>query len=231
MTDHSRRRPTPSLVISLIALFVALGGTAWGVAVNSVGSKTIRNNSIRSLDVRNNGLTGSDVRNGRLGGADVRNNSLRGADILESSLAAVPSATSATSAATAGDANTLDGLDSTAFTRSACTSQTGALKGFAQVNASAGFSATFTTTGVQGAYNCSGQTVEVRRIGAGTYEVRFNGVALGLALVSSLEIDSVPGIVTVNVSRMSATPPTFFRVHVTDGAGLDTDVPFMIAIV
>jgi hypothetical protein len=226
MPNAPRRRPSPALVISLIALFVALGGTAWGVAASSIGSRAIKNNSVTSKDVRNNSLTGGDVRNGRLGGADVRNDALRGADILESSLASVPRSAAA---ASADNAATLDGLDSTAFTRTSCGVNSGALKGFVQVNASAGFSATFTTTGLNSPYNCSGSTVEARRIGAGTYEVRFNGVADALALVSSLELNAVPGIVTVNVGRM-AGPPQFFRVHVTDQNAADADVPFMIAL-
>ncbi len=39
-----RRRPTPAMVVSLIALFVALGGT--GYAAATIGSAQIKNNSI-----------------------------------------------------------------------------------------------------------------------------------------------------------------------------------------
>lgn len=74
------RRPSPALVISLIALFVAASGTAWGIARNSVGSAQLRNNSVKSVDLRNNAA----VR-----GVDVVNDSLTGKDILEGSLRGV----------------------------------------------------------------------------------------------------------------------------------------------
>lgn len=73
----ARRRPSPALVISLIALFVAASGTAWGIARNSVSSTQLRNESVKSVDLRNNAA----VR-----GADVVNDSLKGRDILEGSL-------------------------------------------------------------------------------------------------------------------------------------------------
>lgn len=64
--------------IALIALFVALGGTAYAATAlprNSVGTKQIKKNAVTSVKVKDNSLTG--------------------ADILESSLGKVPSAASA----------------------------------------------------------------------------------------------------------------------------------------
>ena len=48
--------PSPAMAISLLALFVALGGT--GYAAATIGSSQIKNNSIRGKDVRNSTLTG-----------------------------------------------------------------------------------------------------------------------------------------------------------------------------
>jgi hypothetical protein len=48
------RRPSPALVISLVALFVALGGTgyaAFSIPKNSVGSAQIVNRSVRAVDL------------------------------------------------------------------------------------------------------------------------------------------------------------------------------------
>ena len=48
------RRPSPALVISLVALFVALGGTgyaAFAIPRNSVGSPQIINHSVRATDL------------------------------------------------------------------------------------------------------------------------------------------------------------------------------------
>jgi hypothetical protein len=68
-----RRRPSPSMVVALIALFVTLGGTAWAAVT----------------------ITGRNVRNGSLTGADIRNNSLNGRQIRESRLGKVPRASRA----------------------------------------------------------------------------------------------------------------------------------------
>ena len=64
-----RRRPSPALVISLIALFVSLGGGAYALTV-----------------------TGGQVKNGSLTGKDVKANSLSGRQIRESKVGKVPRA-------------------------------------------------------------------------------------------------------------------------------------------
>lgn len=103
-----RRRPSPALVISCIALFVSLGGVSYAVATGSIDSREIRNNTVTSRDVRNNSLRTFDIRNNEVRGFDVRNSSLQGrdiafntltgADIDEASLGKVASATQADSA-------------------------------------------------------------------------------------------------------------------------------------
>ena len=66
------RRPSPALAISLIALFVAMGGTSYGLARNSIDSREIRNNDIRSSDLRNNDIRSRDVRNSSLLARDFK---------------------------------------------------------------------------------------------------------------------------------------------------------------
>lgn len=79
-------RPSPSVVISILALFVALSGVAVALpGENTVNSGDVVNNSLRSVDLKN----GSGVK-----GVDVTDNSLSGADINESSLGSVPRAAS-----------------------------------------------------------------------------------------------------------------------------------------
>lgn len=96
MSRIASRRPSASLVIACLALFVALGGV--GYAAATIGSAAIVDNSIKSKDVRNNDLRGKDV----------RGNTLKGADVDESSLGKVPSAANADAAATAAHATNAD---------------------------------------------------------------------------------------------------------------------------
>ncbi len=62
-----RERLTFANVVSCIALFVALGGSAVALKANSVGSRQIRNNSVRGQDVRNGSLKGKDLAAGSVG--------------------------------------------------------------------------------------------------------------------------------------------------------------------
>jgi hypothetical protein len=67
------------MAVALLALFMAMGGSAYALVVTS-GS--IKNNTIRSMDVRNGSLLGKDFRKDGVGGGSIK----------ESSLGTVPSA-------------------------------------------------------------------------------------------------------------------------------------------
>ena len=115
MKSILRRRPSPALVISMIALFVSLSGVSYGVATGFIDSREIKNNEIRSLDVRNNQVRSIDLRNNEMRGIDIRNstvqgrdialNTVTGEDVAESTLGKVPSATAADSATSATNAD------------------------------------------------------------------------------------------------------------------------------
>jgi len=116
-----RRRPSPAMVIALIALFVSLSGVSYGVATgfidsreiknNEVRSRDVRNNEIRTIDLRNNQVRGIDIRNSTVQGRDIALNTITGTDVNEASLQKVPSAAAADSAGTAGSAATASSAD------------------------------------------------------------------------------------------------------------------------
>src|SRR3954452_5183757 len=63
------RRPSPALVVSVIALVVALGGTSYAAIVlpaNSVGTKQIKKNAVTGAKVKNGSLLSADFRAGQL---------------------------------------------------------------------------------------------------------------------------------------------------------------------
>jgi hypothetical protein len=66
----SVRRPSPALVISCIALTVALGGTSFAAALalprNSVGTTQLKNSAVTSAKVRNRSLLRVDFASGQL---------------------------------------------------------------------------------------------------------------------------------------------------------------------
>jgi hypothetical protein len=57
-----RRHLSYANVVSTIALFLVLGGGAFALSKNSVGSRHIKNDSIRSKDVKDRQLQGRDLR-------------------------------------------------------------------------------------------------------------------------------------------------------------------------
>ena len=103
LDDVSRKRrgtPSPAMIVAIIALVVALGGSAYAakgeLARNSVGSKQLKPSSVTTGKLANNSITG----------AKVAANSLTGADINLNALGTVPSAATATQT---GNANTITG--------------------------------------------------------------------------------------------------------------------------
>ncbi len=135
MKSLLRRRPTPALVIALLALFVSLSGVSYGVATGFIDSREIKNNEIRSLDIRDNQVRSRDIRNNEVRGIDIRNstvqsrdiaiNAVRGEDVKEDTLAKVPSALLADSATTAVKATSTDDVGGVTMRRIAYSAGTG----------------------------------------------------------------------------------------------------------
>ena len=117
MKSLLQRRPSPAMIVALIALFVSLSGVSYGVATGFIDSREIKNNEVRSLDIRNNEIRTGDIRNNQVRGIDIRNstiqgrdvglNTLTGDDVAEDTLGKVPSAITADTATSAGGVDSL----------------------------------------------------------------------------------------------------------------------------
>ena len=57
------KAPSPAFVVSLIALFVALGGTAYAASLptNSVGTKQLKNKAVTSSKIKNHAVTAAKI--------------------------------------------------------------------------------------------------------------------------------------------------------------------------
>lgn len=98
------KRPSPALAVSILSLFVALGGTSYAVT-------QLPRNSIGTAQLKKNAVTGAKVMDGSLSGTDI--------DV--STLGTVPAAASATTAGTATRAETAGRADSAASADTATT--------------------------------------------------------------------------------------------------------------
>lgn len=127
----SRFRPSPAMLVALLALVLACAGTSY--AAITVTGKNVQNNSLTGKDLKNGSVTGKDAKNGSFGGKDIKNRSLTGADVKTRSLIGANlgdgsvggtqvdeqslDATKLGTVAKASSADTLDGVDSSAFAR------------------------------------------------------------------------------------------------------------------
>lgn len=59
MRISPRIRPSASMIVACVALFVALGGV--GYAAVTIGSAQIQNNAIKSVDIKNRGIAKKDL--------------------------------------------------------------------------------------------------------------------------------------------------------------------------
>jgi hypothetical protein len=97
-------RPSPALLVAIVALFMALGGTSYAAL------------KITGKNVENSTLSGADIKNKSLEEKELKPETLTGSRINESTLGTVPHATNADNAvnaqtaAKAADADKLGGL-------------------------------------------------------------------------------------------------------------------------
>ena len=75
MSRRSRRHPSPSLVISLVDLFVSLGGASY--AVTQIGTSQIKNGAVTGKKIRNSTIRSRDVRKNSLGPHAIAERKLR----------------------------------------------------------------------------------------------------------------------------------------------------------
>jgi hypothetical protein len=65
MRRISLHRPTPAMVVALLALFVALGGTGYAVATlpaNSIGAKQLKKSAVTGKKIKKNAITSPKVK-------------------------------------------------------------------------------------------------------------------------------------------------------------------------
>lgn len=79
-----RARPSPAMVVALVALFAALAGT--GYAASKIGKKDIARNAVRSKHIKRQQIKSAEVKNRKLRGRDIRRGTLDASLFDESAL-------------------------------------------------------------------------------------------------------------------------------------------------
>ncbi len=75
--QNSSWRPSPAMIVAIIALIAALSGTAFAaLGKNTVGSRQLKKKAVKTGKIANNAVNGTKVANGSLTGQDINLNAL-----------------------------------------------------------------------------------------------------------------------------------------------------------
>ena len=99
------KRPSPALVVSIVALVVALGGTAYAgslIPTNSVGTTQLQNGAVTTKKIKNGAVTTSKITNGAVTASKINASGLTVPNALHANNA--DNATNATNAVNAVNA-------------------------------------------------------------------------------------------------------------------------------
>jgi hypothetical protein len=81
-------RPSPALVISCLALFLALTGSAFavGIAKNSVRSAQIVDGTVRTVDLRDNSVNAPKIAPAAVGSEEIAENAVESPEVAQDAL-------------------------------------------------------------------------------------------------------------------------------------------------
>jgi hypothetical protein len=83
MTSKSKFRPSPAIVISCLALFLAVTGSALAASKVSVGSRQIVNGSVRTVDLRDSAVNSAKVADAAITADDLGTDSVGSDEIAK----------------------------------------------------------------------------------------------------------------------------------------------------
>lgn len=104
MLNRTRARFSSAHILAALALFVALGGSAYALKANTVGTKALKNNAVKTKKIANNAVKTNKIANGAVTTDKIADNAVNGNKVDESTLGEVPAAANATSATNATEA-------------------------------------------------------------------------------------------------------------------------------
>jgi hypothetical protein len=177
MRTFRLRKPSPALVISLLALSVALGGTAYAgitISKNSVGTNQLKNGAVTTNKLKNGAVTTKKIKNGSVTASKINTAGLTVPNALH--------ANQADTAATATNATNLGGLAPSAYKTASSYTQSSTAKPITGTVATIGSPIQITTAGTS-------------RVIASAAVHATNGVAgTGVYLVCHITIDGTSGV-------------------------------------
>jgi hypothetical protein len=102
----TRRHLTFANVISMMALFVALGGAGYAAVTlpkNSITAKQIKKNAVGASEIKRNGVGAAEVKTNAIAAAEIRSSAVGSVDLADSGVAAADIADNAVGAGEIAD--------------------------------------------------------------------------------------------------------------------------------
>jgi hypothetical protein len=220
MLARLRRRATFANVTSVLALFVALGGTSYAaitLPANSVGSEQIRTGAVGTPEIRKNGVGASEINVGAVRSSEIATGAVHGTEIASNSVGNVDMKKDAVTSANVKDGS-LEAADLSDAAKSALTNLPL-------------FRAAVNTAGTAVAGNATGAS----RTSAGVYTVDFGKDVSGcfysatLAAVKNGTGTDAPTAGSVTVEPGAAATSVLVRTFAVPG-GAATDEPFHLGV-
>ncbi len=81
-------RPSPALIVSIVALVVACAGTATAASVLIKNSSQIASGAVTSSDIKNSSITGTDIKNKSIKGGDMADGTVTGRQVKANTISA-----------------------------------------------------------------------------------------------------------------------------------------------
>jgi hypothetical protein len=194
-------------VTSMLALFVALGGTSYAaynsvgkgdIRANAVGKSELRSNAIGAWEVRTGAIRRSEIATGAAGASEVREGAIDHSEVADGGLGAADLSEAARTALTDANAVTY---------RTAVTT----------AGAQASGNAKSVAKGAAGVY-----TVELAKdVGACQYSATLAGTKSGTTIEPA-----IPG----DITAQPAAEATKVTVNTYNPAGAATDAPFHLLV-
>lgn len=104
--NRFRKHMSFSNLVACMALFIALSGTAYAAAKNSVGSAQLKKNAVTEKKIKKSAVTSSKIKNNAITTTKIKNGAVTGAKLNLASLGKIPAASQAdTASALAGQQN------------------------------------------------------------------------------------------------------------------------------
>jgi hypothetical protein len=72
-----RKHLTYANVMATVLTFILLGGTAWALSKNSIGSKQLKKNAVTTKKIKDGAVTGAKIANGAVTGGSLNTGSLK----------------------------------------------------------------------------------------------------------------------------------------------------------